>query len=154
RPLTAELFKNRSLSFKNVIALSTDEINSLPIGAFVAPKERTYFATGDKNGQLYIFKEGTKHPISKFVAKQRGITPDYVFEKSVAYEWFDGIPIPPRDGTIVKGSANGTVYLVQKSQLRALSAKAFKARRYSFKNVATLPQEEVDSYAKGDSILK
>lgn len=154
RPLTYELFKNKGLSFKNTVILSSNEVRSLAVGAFVTPKEKTFFATGDKNGQLYIFKEGTKHSISSFVAKQRGITPDYVFEKSVAYEWFDGIPIPPRDNTLLKGDKNGTVYLTQNGQLKALSAKAFQNRRYSFKKVVILPQTEIDAYAKGDSILK
>lgn len=154
RPLTGELFKNRKFSFKNVATLSSDEVSALPIGAFATPSDRTFFAVDSKTGPLYIFKDGTKHPISSFVAKQRGITPDYVFSSNMALEWFDGIPIPPKDGTLVKGDKSGTVYLVSKGQLRALSAKAFKARGYSFKRVNTLPQAEVDAYAKGDDLLK
>ena len=154
RPLTGELFKNRKLSFKNVVALSSDEVSALPIGAFATPNNRTFFAVDSKTGPLYIFKDGTKHSISKFVAKQRGITPDYVFSSNMALEWFDGIPIPPKDGTLVKGDKSGAVYLVSKGQLRALSAKAFKSRGYKFTRVNTLPQDEVDAYAKGDDILK
>ena len=154
RPLTGELFKNRGLSFKNVASLSSEEVGALPIGAFATPKDRTFFSADSKTGPLYIFKDGTKHPISAFVAKQRGITPDYVFTSNMALEWFDGIPIPPRDGTLVKGSSSGTIFLVSKSQLRPLSAKAFKARGYKFSRVSTLPQDEVDAYAKGDAILK
>ena len=154
RPLTAELFKNRALSSKSVVPLSPDEVGALPIGAFATPKNKTFFSVDSKSGSLYIFKEGTKHAISAFVAKQRNITPDYTFTKSMANEWFDGIPIPPRDGTLVKGSGSGTVYLVSKGQLRSLTAKAYKARGYKASRVNTLPQDEIDAYAKGDAILK
>jgi len=154
RPLTGELFKNRALSFKNVVALSSDEVGALPLGAFATPKNQTFFSVENKSGALYIFKEGTKHSISSFVAKQRGITPDYTFTKSMANEWYDGIPIPPRDGTLVKASSSSTVYLVSKGQLRPLSAKAFKSRGYKASKINTLPKDEVEAYAKGDPILK
>lgn len=151
QPISGAVFKNRGFSFKQVASLSPDEIANLPIGAFAAPKERTYF-TVDKTGQLYIFKEGSKHPISAFVAKQRGITPDFTFSAGEAGEWLDGIAIPPRDNTLVKGNADPVVYVVLKGQLRPLTGEAFKKRRFSFKNVRALPQAEVDAYAKGDDI--
>lgn len=153
-PLTSELFKNRGFAYKNIIPLSPEEITSLPIGAFAAPKDRTYFSTDSKSGQLYLFKEGTKHSISSFVAKQRSITPDYIFSKAMANEWYDGIPIPPKDGSLIKGKENNTVYLVSKSQLRPLSAKAFKARGYRASKINILPQTEVEAYVKGEVIIK
>ncbi|MCL5775021.1 MAG: hypothetical protein M1333_02290 [Patescibacteria group bacterium] len=154
KPLTAELFKNRGLSFKNTAVLTSEEVGALPIGAFATPKNQTFFALDSKTGPLYIFKDGTKHPISSFVAKQRRITPDYIFTKSMAVEWFDGIPIPPKDGTLLKGQSSGTVYLVSKGQLRPLSAKAFKARGYKASRISILPQDEIDAYAKGEALLK
>jgi hypothetical protein len=154
QPLTADLFKNRGLSFKNVVSLAADEVGSLQLGSFASPKDYTFFAIDSKTGPLYEFKEGTKHQISSFVAKQRGITPDYVFSSAMAVTWYDGISIPPRDNTLIKGDKNGTVYLVSKSQLRPLTAVAFKNRRYSNKNIKVLPQAEVDSYAKGDIVAK
>ncbi len=154
RPVIGDIFKNRGFSFRSVATISKDEVSSLPIGAYATPKERTFFALGSKTGPLYIYKEGTKHNISEFVARQRGITPDYVFPLSVGIEWFDGIPIPPKDNTLVKGDLNPTIYLVSKGQLRALTGEAFKRRKYSLKKVVTLPQVEVESYAKGEIIEK
>ncbi len=153
RPVTAELFKNRGFKVKDVVSLSPDEVTSLTVGAYATPKDKTFFKVAE-TGQLYMFKEGSKHPISSFVAKQRGITPDYTFGQSMAYEWYDGISIPPKDNTLVKGAKDGTVYLVSKGQLRPLTAKAFKARKYNIKNIKTLPQDEVDAYAKGDVVNK
>lgn len=152
-PFTYELFKNRGLSFKNVVALTTEEVASIPIGAFATPKERTWLANAQTK-ELYLFKEGSLHRISPFVAKQRGITPDYFFSAGEIAEWQEGIPYPPSDGTLVKGDKNAAVYLVSNGQLRALTSKAFKNRSYSFKKVKVLPQAEVDAYAKGDVIIK
>jgi len=152
-PLSAELFKNRGLSFKNVIVLSPNEVGALIIGAFATPKDRTWLANS-QTGELYLFKEGSLHAISKYVAKQRGITPDYFFSPGELQEWAFSISVPPRDGTLVKGGRSAAVFLVSKSQLRPITGAAFKRRGYSFKKVVTLPQEEVDAYAKGDVIVK
>jgi hypothetical protein len=151
--MSAEVFKNRGLSAKNIAVLSDDEVRGVAIGAYATPKEKTFF-TIEKTGQLYIFKEGSKHPISSFVAKQRGITPDFTFSKGESSEWLDGIAIAPRDGTLIKGDKDGTVFLVSKGQLRPLTAKAFKTRKYSNKNIKVISQDEVDGYAKGEVLAK
>ncbi len=152
-PLSAELFKNRSLSFKSVVVLSPEEVGALTIGAFATPKDKTWLADS-KTGEMFLFKEGALHAISSYVAKSRKITPDYYFTSGEIAEWQEGIPYPPKNGTLLKGDKSGTVYLVQNGQLRGLTGTAFKNRRYSAKNVVTLPQTEIDNYAKGDVLGK
>ncbi|MCL5667244.1 MAG: hypothetical protein M1383_05755 [Patescibacteria group bacterium] len=156
KPLTAELFKNLGYSFKNVVTLAGEEVGSLALGPFASPKNKTFFAVDSKIGPLYEFKDGTKHLISAYVAKQRGITPDYVFSNSMAVTWYDGIPIPPRDGTVIMGDNKNdkTVYLVSGAQLRPLTYQAYKNRRIAAKKIIILPQAEVDSYAKGEILTK
>ncbi len=154
QPILGEIFKNQGWSFKNVSTISADEIAALPIGAYAAPKDRTFFAVNSGAGQLYMYKEGTTHSISSYVAKQRRITPDYVFPDSVVVEWYNGIPVPPVDSTIVKGGSDATVYLVQNGQLRPLTYAAYLKRKITPKKIVTLPQEEVDAYAKGETIEK
>ncbi len=153
-PITAELFKNRGFSYKNVVSLSPDEVAGLAEGAFVVPKDKTWFAVGNKAGELFYFKEGTKHPVTSFVKAQRKITPDYVFSSAEAAGWADGVPLAPKDGTIIKGDQNPTIYLVSKSQLRPLSEKAFKNRKIKQKQISVQPQAEVDAYAKGETLVK
>ncbi|MEK7617938.1 MAG: hypothetical protein AAB410_02225 [Patescibacteria group bacterium] len=152
-PLSSELFKNRGLSFKNVVVLTPEEVGALVIGAFATPKEITWLANS-KTGQMYLFKEGALHSISEYVSKSRKITPDYYFSPGEIVEWQESISYPPRNGVLVKGSKEGAVYLVQNGQLRGITGTAFKRRGYSFKNVVSLPQGEVDNYAKGDVIVK
>jgi hypothetical protein len=154
QPITAEIFKNRGLSLKNVKIISDDEIAALPLGSFATPKDKTFYSVGSKTGPLYIFKEGSTHSISAYVAKQRGITPDYVFNADIANSWAPGIPVTPRDGSLIKGDGDGTVYLVKNGQLDPITGAAFKKRGYSFKNVVTLSQDEVNSYGKGEIIEK
>lgn len=152
QPVLGEVFKNRGFSIKNIGVISKDELSALALGSFATPKDRTFYAIDSKTGPLYIFKEGTAHSISKFVAKQRGVTPDYIFSQEVGASWPVGIPIPPKDGSLIKGDSDAAVYLVKAGQLNPISAAAFKKRKLNFKNVVTLPQVEVDSYAKGETI--
>ncbi len=152
-PVTAEVFKNRRITNSKVVMLSAVEVNAITIGSYATPLDKSFFSVSE-NGLLYEFKEGSKHLISTFVAKQRGITPDFKVSQSVAYEWPEGITIPPRDNTIVKGDSDATVYLVVKSQLRPLTAQAFKNRKITAKKISVLPQAEVDAYAKGDTLTK
>lgn len=152
-PVTAEVFKNRSIKAKDVKVLTADEVGALPIGAYAVPKDKSFYSIAE-TGQLYEYKEGSQHPISAFVAKQRGITPDFKVSKAVSYEWLAGIPIPPRDGTIVKSSNDATVYLVSGGQLRPLTEKAYKNRKITPKKISVLPAAEVDAYAKGDILTK
>jgi hypothetical protein len=153
-PISAELFKNRGFSFKNVVALANDEVAGLSKGSFVSPKEKSWFSIGSKQGVLYYFKEGSKHLVTSFVKAQRKITPDYVFSQEEVSGWADGIPVAPKDGTIIKGDSDPTIYLVSKSQLRPLTEKAFKNRKIKPKQISNLPQAEVDAYAKGEALLK
>jgi hypothetical protein len=153
-PVLGDVFKNQRYSFKNVAIISSDEMNALAAGSYAPPKDLTFFAVESKTGPLYEYKDGTKHSISSFVAKQRNITPDYVFGNNVAVQWFDGIPVPPKDGTIIKGDNDGTVYLVANGQLKPLTYAAYLKRKITPKKTTVLSQIEVDAYAKGDAILK
>lgn len=152
-PVSYEVFKNRGLSFKNVALLTEEEVGAIPIGAFATPREVTWLANS-KTGQLYLFKEGALHSISPYVAKSRGITPDYFFSPAEIAEWQEGIPYPPKNGALISGDKEKTVYYVQNGQLRPITLTAFKRRGYSFKRVVILPQAEVDNYAKGEVITK
>lgn len=146
--LTPELFKNLEFSQKNVVRLSSDaEIAAIPIGPPATPREETYFSvTG--SSERYLFKNGAKHPISAFVAKQRGMTFEYAFEASIISNWQDGIALTPRDGTLVKSDAAVTVYIVTKGQLRPLTEAVFNNLGLRFKDVVTLSEAEVGAMPK------
>jgi hypothetical protein len=153
RPLTLEIIKNRGIKQKDIAVLAKDEVGSLPLGFYATPKETSWFSVAE-TGQLYLFKDGVKHSISSFVAKQKGISPDFKVSQQVASAWIDGIALPPRDGTLIKGDGDSAVYLVKSGQLVSLSAADFAKARYSFKKVITLPQSEITSYAKANAVTQ
>jgi hypothetical protein len=153
RPITAAVFKNLKLAAKQVATISDTEMSGITIGAYAEPKDKTFYKIAE-TGDLFYFKDGAAHSISKYVAKQQGIGADYTFSLAEHQEWQVGIAVPPRDGTLVKGSDSGTVFLVDKKQLKPLTAAAFKKRKYKTSKIVTLPQSEVDGYAQGDTITK
>ncbi len=153
RPLTEAVFKNLGLSFKNVVTLPEAEVVASPKDGFATPKENSYFSVAETK-EIYVFKKGVKQRIYPFVATQRGMTPDYTFGAESVDSWPSGAPIPPRDGTLVKSSSSGKVYLVTQSKLSALSDAAFKRRGYTMKQVKVLTQAEIDSFTKGPALTK
>ena len=58
----------------------------------LSPKIKHSLLVDSKTGPLYEFKDGVTHPIFSYVAKQRGISPDYVFSTAVFVEWYTGVP--------------------------------------------------------------
>ena len=152
-PVSAVVFGNRGMSIKSVAVLAPDEVNSFALDGYAEPRDKTFFKVAD-SAQLYYFKEGTKRTISSFVAKQQRITPDFTFSRAEVDSWADGIAVPPRDGTYVKGDATQDVYVVAKGQLHPLTYAAYLKRKLTPKKISVLPQAEVDAYAKGEVISK
>lgn len=152
KPVSAVIFKNQGFKNSQVVALSDEEVSGLTIGAYTPPKERSVFK--DTKGTVYLFKDGQKHIVSSFVGKQRKITPDFTVTAEESYEWSEGTPIPPSNGTILKGDKSPAVFLVEKAQLRPLTFEAFKRRKISSKQIKVLSQAEVDAFAKGETLTK
>lgn len=148
-PLTSALFKNLGFSTKQVVTLSADaELASIPLGPPSTPREGTFFSISG-SPELYLFKVGAKHLIPSFVAKQRGITPDYAFDASIVSNWPDGIAVPPKDGTVLKSDQSASVYVVQNGQLHPVTTELFTNLGLNLKQVRTLPDAEVSVLAKG-----
>ncbi len=150
-PLTAELFRNRGYKFANISIVSHDVLNSIGVGAIATPHDNTFYKIG---GQMYWYKDGTQHAISSFVSAQKKISSDFNFGVDEGKAWPTGTPISPRDGTIIKGDASQSVFFVQNGQLKPLTAEAFAKRKIKPKQISVLPQAEVDSYAKGDTLTQ
>lgn len=151
--LTFELFKNRGVTAKQVVTLTPDEVNSAPVTSYSLPKEKTFYVVKETGEQYYV-KEGVKKPLLSLVIKQQRITPDYTFGKAESDTWPTGIPVAPRNGTVIKGADSATVYLVENGQLRPLTYTAFKARKITASKIVTVSEIEVEQYAKGEVLEK
>jgi hypothetical protein len=99
----------------------------------------------------YVIDNGNKRPFSQFVATQRklNLSNIIVVSQTEFDSYLSDKPMPPLDGTLIKGDASGAVYLVQDTKKRPISYPVFVQQKFSFANVVTLPQAEVDSYDQG-----
>ncbi|MEY4722864.1 MAG: hypothetical protein RLZZ324_377 [Candidatus Parcubacteria bacterium] len=157
RQVSAALIDNLGLKKAAVGVMPDVDFSALAKGGFATPKENTYFTTGKSltsGGPYFVFMKGVKRFIPAFVAKQRGLTPDFVFAPENAVDWPDGIAVMPRDGTLVKSAAGGPVFVASKGAMRSLTDAAFKRRGYKTKNVLMVPAADLAALPKGDAIVK
>ena len=144
-PISGTVFKLDNFSFKNVATVKPAEVAAAELGYFVAPPDGTYFTTNEL-GTYFLYSNGTKHAISAFVAKQRGVAKLAVtlsLEEEIDLP--AGSPLPPVDGTLIKGDASGAIYAMVSGQKVLLDYATWKSR-YRGKVPNVLPQAEVDSY--------
>ncbi len=145
RPMTYLVFRTYNFKFTDVKTISDDEMLAMPTGNIAEPKDPTYYQVAG-SGELYIYRNSSRHFISKFVAKQKGVTPDVTFSADEVSKWPEGDPIFPKEGTIIKADNSPTVYIIEKSQPVALSGADFTARKLSFSSIVVLPAAEVTRY--------
>jgi len=146
RPIPSVLvFKTYGKTFADIQTISDDELTAIPTGALAEARDNTYYRVSDNN-ELYVFRNGSRHFISAFVARQRGITPDVTFTAAEVSSWPEGEPILPKDGTLIKANNSPAVYIVEGGQFKALSGESFKSRGLSFSNVNSVPAAEMDKY--------
>jgi hypothetical protein len=102
----------------------------------------------------YVVDNGTKRPFSAFVATQRKLKVDNVI--IVSQTEFDTYPLekplPPLEGTLIKGDVDISIYLIEDSAKHLISSPVFTQRKFSLANVVTIPQAEVDSYSTGSYV--
>lgn len=153
KPMDAEVFRNRGFAFTSVYELDQKEIDALPLGPFPTIVDNTFFQA-KKTGELYLWRSGKKQKISKFVAEQKGITPDFTFGEDTMKDMPDGTPILPKEGTIFKGDKSATVFILNSTLAFPLTHDAFKSRGITPEQVHVLTQSEVDSYPKGSILTK
>ncbi len=162
KPLSGELFKQRGYSFANVVTIPDGELSLIPTGSFPAPTVATAVTPSTKappanmtwftkagTKEFYVYMNGGKHLISPFVAKQKGMTPDVTLDAAYVDSLPMSTPIIPKEGTIIKGNNNPTVYIVLSGVIRPMTYQAFVNRKVTVAQVNILPQAEVDGYVKG-----
>jgi hypothetical protein len=143
----------RGLNPGSAITVSDNELQSYQEGPMYTPADNTIIRTGD--GKLFVFMNNIKHPVTSFVLQQRGLNAGSAIAISDAEAnlFQTGPLLLPKEGTLVKGDQNPTIYLIKDSKRMILSAFTFKQYGYSFANVITAPQAEVDLYELGKFLL-
>ncbi len=155
RPLAGDIFKLLGLNPKKTLTAGDNEIEALAKGTYAEPPENTYFKVKG-SGEFYVFMKGTKRRIYPFVAKQRGMTPDYAFIEDAVNDWTLGTPVMPREGTLMRAENTTAIYLVSGGTLRPLSTLAYAKRGYasSGRKINEIPATDLNVFPKGDPIAK
>ncbi|MBI4049751.1 MAG: hypothetical protein HY395_02990 [Candidatus Doudnabacteria bacterium] len=106
------------------------------------------------NPTLYVIDNGAKRPFSQFVATQRklDLTKVITVSQTEFDTYFTEKPMPPLDGTLIKGDVSPAVYLIEDTKKHALSYPVFVQRKFSFAKVVTVSQAELDSYETGSFV--
>lgn len=149
-------FISRGLRFENVVTLPSPEVASYP-RTQDAPVMNGVLMKASGNPAVFILNNGLRQLLSYFVFQQRGFQNMSIgilsLEELAIYPMQSaGFLYPPLDGTLIRGEADPTVYLVEGGKLRGLTLAAFQGRGFRFADVHVLPQSEVDSYQRGAAI--
>lgn len=156
RIYSAAIFKQRALSASRSLRLTDDEIRGIPDGLPMPPVDNTLVKTAD-NPTIYAVWQGTKIPITGTVYRLRQYNKKPVMILSqieIDALATDPHVLAPKDGTLLKSPNDGTIYLVEKGQIRPLTYQAFVNRRFKFSQVITIPAEEVAVFEPGEVIVK
>ena len=158
RPLTYLVFLSRGYSFANVKIIPESDLNQLQMGDWYWPPDGIMVLIKG-NPTVYVMDQQVVRPVTYFVFTQRKLSFAKVIQ--VSTDEFTHIPRPadmywfsPLEGTLVKSNSNPTTYVIENGMKHALSYEAFVVRKYSFNNVKSLPQAEIDVIAPGESIIK
>lgn len=101
---------------------------------------------------IYTITQGTKRYVSSFVFDQRGYRLSDVIDDSsnVLNNVASGPALMPLEGTLIKAQTDPTVYFIHQGVKRPLTFLVFRSRNFSFANVKTLPDPDVNVLATGE----
>lgn len=156
RPLTFLVFQSRGYNFSDVKTIPTADLTAMPTGEWYWPPDGTMVVVKG-NPTIYVMDDGVKRPVTYFVFIQRKLSFSRVV--NVTQDEFGHIPnapdiywLAPLNGTLVKSLNSNEVYYISDSAKHAVSYDVFVARKFSFANIKTLPQAEVDVILPGSPL--
>lgn len=156
RPLTYLVFISRGLSFANIKTISQTEIDTYAASDWYWPPDGTMVLLAD-SPLVYVMDQQVARPITYFVFTQRHLS--FAKVVKVTADEFSHVPKPPDsfwlapvEGTLIKSDIDPGIYVIQNGTRQLLSLQAFLSRGYSFSDVKTLPQAEIDVIAPGQPI--
>jgi murein DD-endopeptidase MepM/ murein hydrolase activator NlpD len=114
------------------------------------------------NQTVYAISGNQRRPISLFVFTNQGwnfdrsrtlFNPVQIWPDWQINQYGQGNFCTPRDGTIVRGETDQTVFLIWHDQKNPISYAEFICRGMNWNEVLTIPQGEVASYPMGSELL-
>ncbi len=140
----------RKLDPAGSIAVPDDEIASYRDGGRALPLDGTLVKSKDSPA-VFIIANNEKRLLSAIVFKQRGLRFSDVLsaEPGELDTYPQGRLMTPLDGTLVKAQGNPAVYHVGNGKLEPLTLFVFNQRKFSFRNVAAVPDSELVEWEAG-----
>jgi hypothetical protein len=101
---------------------------------------------------IYLISGGKKRYVSNFIFQQRGFSASQVVNETniQLVNYPTGTPLPPNEGTLLKSVNNPTVYYIHQEVKRPLTYLVFQSRNFSFANVQTIPDAEMNVIPTGE----
>lgn len=143
--LSSFVAQQRKLNLSAAVNISDEETTSYKDGGRALPAEGTLVKSRD-NPAVFIITNNEKRLLSGFVFKQRGFSFANVLTAQASGE-LDAYPtgtlLPPTDGTLIKAAEEPAVYFVGNGKLEPLTLFVFTQRKFSFRNVVSVPKTEL-----------
>ncbi len=118
-------------------------------------------AKSQNNQTVYAIKNGLRYAVTWFVFNNQGWNFDKyhtVFNPVATWpdwqinQYGDGYFYPPRNGTLVRGNTQQTVFLIAQQKKFAVSNSEFSCRNFRMEDVATVDQNECNRYPEGSNV--
>ena len=148
--LSSFVAAQRKLNVTNAALLPDEELTSYRDGGVALPAEGTLVKAKDSPA-VYIISNNEKRLLSGFVFTQRG----HKFTNVLSAEFgeLDTYPtgkiMPPLDDTLIKAKEEPAVYHVGNGLLEPVTYFVFTTRKFSFKDVVTVPKSELANWQVG-----
>lgn len=125
---------------------SSTEIQTYPDGGTYGLPDNTIISV---NGQLFVFENNIRHPVSSFVLSQRKLNASTAItvSESDANIFPAGNLLTPSEGSVIRGQKNPAVYLVEGGTLKLFTPLSF-AQYNAAAKMQIVPDSEIDTYAK------
>jgi hypothetical protein len=156
RPVTYLVFISRGYRFSDIKTISSAELATYVLGDWYWPPDGTMVLISG-NPLVYVMANQVARPVTFFVFMQRHLS--FAKVVKVTSDEFSHVPkppdqywLPPLEGTLVKSAIDPGIYIIENGTRRLLSLGAFLTRGYSFRNVKSLPQVEIEVIAPGSPI--
>ena len=137
--------------FEDIITLDEIYVSGLNLGTLYPIKVGALVKSITDPTVYYIAENSIKQPITFFSFVSRGFNFNSVL--AVDAGSIDGLTagqvLIPKPGTLIRGSSDSTVYLVEggiSDTLHALSFQAFTNRGFKFPDVKLIPDSEFNLY--------
>lgn len=103
-------------------------------------------------GKIYLVSGGGKRLVTDFVFGQRQYDSNSVINEqgTELSNYVLGLPLPPLEGTLLKGVSDSTVYVINQELLRPLTFLVFVSRNYDFASVNVISDSEIANFSLGD----